>query len=354
MDLQGRSVALYGRFTPGVRDRLTAAIDARGGGVLRDLTGRSHVFVVGALAIPLIESGALSARLAAARARGVPILGERRFEAMLVGDAGDAPTAPLATVLGPAGLTLEDADVLAAFDLIVVEGEACRFGDAPVIRTGAELSGQGRSLTDIVRILKRAEQAPRGRRKVVLTPHGAAALQWDEGLTTLDGQVMLPLADEGHASLDDLFEAASLAEAHGELDEAARLYDQCARADRTDPIAPYNLGNIRLAQAAHEAAALAYRQALARDAGFVEARYNLAQALEAAGKAEAARAELERVIAADPSHADALFNLAQLRLQARDGPAAKALFQRYLALDPPAEWATIARKAIALCEAGGG
>ena len=59
-----------------------------------------------------------------------------------------------------------------------------------------------------------------------------------------------------------------------------------------DPIAPYNLGNIRLAQGAHDQAILAYQQALARDAGFVEARYNLAQALEAAGKPDAAAGEL--------------------------------------------------------------
>ena len=99
---------------------------------------------------------------------------------------------------------------------------------------------------------------------------------------------MLPL-DEDHASLDDLFEAAALAEASGELDEAARLYDLCARADRSDAIAPYNLANIRLAQGARDEAALAYQRALARDPRFVEARYNLAQALEAARQASTRR-----------------------------------------------------------------
>ena len=125
----------------------------------------------------------------------------------------------------------------------------------------------------------------------------------------------------------------------------------CARADRSDAIAPYNYGNIRLAQGAHDEAVLAYRRALARDAGFIEARYNLAQALEAAGKLDAAAVELDRVLEADPPHSDAVFNLAQLRMKAGEMGAAKALYERYLALDPPADWAATARKAITYCSA---
>ena len=102
----------------------------------------------------------------------------------------------------------------------------------------------------------------------------------------------------------------------GELDEAARLYDLCGRADRSDAIAPYNLANIRLAQGAHAEAVLGYQRALARDAGFIEARYNLAQALEARASWKTAAAELGRVLEADPTHADAVFNLAQLRMKA--------------------------------------
>src|SRR5579871_6787688 len=89
--------------------------------------------------------------------------------------------------------------------------------------------------------MKRAERSPRGRRKLVLTPAGEAALEWDEDLTTLEGQLLQPLADAEHASVDDLFEAAGLAEATGDADEAARLYDLCARADRKDRSRPSTL-----------------------------------------------------------------------------------------------------------------
>lgn len=352
MDLRNRAVALYGRFSPGVRDRLQLEIIRRGGGVARDLTRRSDALVVGALATALVDSGALAARLSAARARGVPVLGERAFEAELssVARAGEA-TVPLATALAQTGLTRDDADMLAAFDLVEVDGDNCRFGDAGVFRTAGELLQRGRSRADVARILMRARDlSPIGRHKIVLTPSGEAALQWQDGLTTLEGQGYLPL-DEDHASIEDLFEAATLAEANGEPDRAARLYDMCGRADRTDAIAPYNYANIRLAQGAYDQAALAYQRALARDGGFVEARYNLAQALEAAGKTDAAAVELSQVLEVDPLHSDAVFNLAQLRMKAGEVGAAKALYERYLALGPPEDWAAMARKAITYCTA---
>ena len=352
LGLRDRAVALYGRFSPGVRERLVARVEHAGGHVARDLTRRSHVFVVGALATTLIDSGALGARLRSAAARGVRIIGERAFAACISGqEPGAAPTLPLSTALAQTPLTRGDADILAAFDLIVIEHDSCRFGDAAILRTAKELRDRGRSLADVVRILSRARDlSPLGRHKIVLMPSGEAALQWDDGLTTLEGQGYFPL-DEDHATIDDLFEGAALAEANGDLADAARLYDMCGRADRNDAIAPYNLGNIHLAQGASDHAVLAYQQALARDATFTEARYNLAQALEATGKLAAAETELGRVLDVDPNHPDALFNLAQLRMKVGETRSAKALFERYLAQDPPDAWAATARKAILYCAA---
>ncbi len=231
-------------------------------------------------------------------------------------------------------------------------GECCRFADAGVIRAAGDLAAAGRSRAEVVQILAQArDTAPLGLHRIVLTPYGAAALQWQDGLSTLDGQGHLPL-EEDNASLEDLFESAALAEAGGEFDDAARLYDICARADRTDAIALYNLANIRLAQGALDDAKLAYQRALARDPRFAEARYNLAQALEASGDLEAAASELDRLLESDPQNGDAVFNLAQLRMNAGEMATAKALYDRYLALDPPDDWAATARKAILYCTAG--
>ena len=105
-------------------------------------------------------------------------------------------------------------------------------------------------------IQQRLSQRPQHFMKTGMLSSQLAALQWPDGLTTLEGQGVLAF-DEDHASLDDLFEAAALADADGDADEAARLYDLCARADRKDPIAPFNLANMRLAEGAHDQAALA-------------------------------------------------------------------------------------------------
>jgi tetratricopeptide (TPR) repeat protein len=352
MDLRDRALALYGRFSPGARDRFQQTIISAGGAVTRDLTRASVSLVVGARAISLIDSGALPARLRLARARGLPIRGERGFTAELADEPAEAKaTLALPTALSGTGLTPDDADLLAAFDLAHLDGDYCRFRDVSAFRTAGELLFDGSSLGEVVTILIRArDQSPRGRHKIVVTRSGDPALRWEDGLTTLEGQGFLPL-EEDHATVDDLFEAASIAEANGELDEAARLYDQCARADKRDAIAPYNYANIRMAQGEPADAAMAYQRALSRDPRLIEARYNLSEALEAGGKVEGAASELDRVLAADPGYADAVFNLARLRMKLGAMAEAKALYERYLTLGPPDDWAATARKAISYCSA---
>lgn len=350
MELRGKSAALYGRFSPGGRERIAGAIARAGGAVARDLTRRSHFLVIGARATPLIPGGHLAARLAAARDRGLPVFSERTLADVLRGQPPAPCTLPLASLTAQTGFGADEIALFAAFDIVRVDNGMCRFGDAQILKTAAEITAAGRSLGEAVQILARVRDlAPKGRHKVVLTAKGAA-LQWDEGLTTLEGQGLLPL-DESVATVEDLFEAAELAEIEGDLDRAARLYDMAARADRDDAIALYNLGNVRLHGQRYDEAALAYQRALARDPSFVEARYNLAMASEAAGKLGPARAALRAVLDAAPDHADALFNLAQLDLKNGDLTAAKAGYEAYLRTNPPADWAAKARKAIMYCTA---
>src|SRR5258708_4119232 len=134
MDLGSRAVALYGRSSPGARDRLQREIINRGGSVARDLTRRSQALVVGSLAATLVDAGALPERLRTARQRGIAVQGERAFAGELAGEAApqDA-TLPLATTLSQTALTEDDAHVLAAFDLIVAPDQKCPFGDAALI-----------------------------------------------------------------------------------------------------------------------------------------------------------------------------------------------------------------------------
>lgn len=348
MELRGKSAALYGRFSPGGRERIAGAIARAGGAVARDLTRRSHFLVIGAMAAPLIPGGHLTARLAGARGRGLPVFSERFLNETLNGRPATPATLPLANL--QTNFTTDEIALFAAFDIVRVENGKCRFGDAQTLKTAAEIIAAGRSLAEAVQILARLRDlAPKGRHKVVLTPKGAA-LQWDQGQTTLEGQGLLPL-DESVATVEDLFEAAELAEDEGDLDRAAHLYDMAARADREDAIALYNLGNVRLHAERYDEAALAYQRALARDPSFVEARYNLAEASEASGKIDQARQALVGVLEAAPDYADALFNLARLDVKRGDVAAAKAGYEAYLRTKPPEDWAAKARKAIMYCTA---
>lgn len=353
--LEGCAVALYGRFLTAPRAAYLAAVSAAGGRISRDLTRGTDLFVVGLGAGAMAAKGALDERLAAARARHIPIYGEERLRARLSGETVAAHL-PLSTALKDGPLPAEAIGMLAAFDVIRLDGqgadERCRFEDAESLRQAADLLAQGISAFEAVKTFRRARSAPPGRRKVVALGE-TMALAWDDGaeLTGLDGQRLLPLDLE--TTVEDAFDEAVDAEADGDAEEAARLYAVCVKADRKDPIAPYNLANLQMRAGALQEAVVSYHLAVARDPRFVEAHYNLAAAYEAAREPAKAEATLEAALKIDPGYGDALFNLAQLKLARGAYEAAQRLFEAYLAQDPPTEWAATARKALTVIRAAG-
>lgn len=349
MELRSRIVALYGRFSSGVRTHLAEEIVARSGRATRDLARQTDILVVGARADTLIDNGALSLRLADARRRGKPVLSEAGFRRAIAGQAADEPTLPADLALAQSGMSLEDAALLAAFDLIDLKRGFCRFRDVALLKAAAQLKQRGCSAAQIIRILDEARRiSPPGRRTVGVSPAGEPVLQWEDGTTTLSGQRLLPL-DETGPDLDDLFEAAAIAEMDGDLETSARLFDMCARADRSDALSLHNLGNIRLREQNWAAALLAYQRALARDPDLIEARYNLAQALEALGRDDNAIDELREILVRDKRYSDALFNLGGLLMKGSVFEEARQAFEHYLRTDPSTDWAAKARKAIAYC-----
>src|SRR3954471_4215874 len=89
---------------------------------------------------------------------------------------------------------------------------------------------------------------------------------------------------------DDVFEQAEACELAGDLDGAERWYRIATHIDRTDPVAPFNLGNVldSLISNRPQEAAFAYDQAV--DPRFAEAWVNLGALRERKGAVDAARA----------------------------------------------------------------
>lgn len=324
--LGGREkVTLFGRFRLAKRDEIERLLADRGAQSVRDLTRQTTLLVIGSGATNLIVGGRLSRRLAEARARDISVVGEARLLSILAGDSPEV-TLPLAQVTR--GLSTDTADLLVAFDLIVCAEGHVRFEDADALRSAAELEQAGMDPAAIVDSLRQRRAAPKGRHRLVTDAAGRAVLEWEDGTTTLSGQFMLPL-DEGD-SVETLFEEALDAEASGDLATALRLFETCARADRRDPVAPFNLGNVQTSLGDMRAARLSYQRAIDRDPRFAEAHFNLAGVLERLGDFDNAMRHLRLAVAADEEFLEPLFNLAQLERAAGNLRVAEDLFRRYL------------------------
>lgn len=345
MDIAGRQIALYGRFLARPRAEIARAVEAAGGRIVKDLTRATECLVVGAGATNFVANGHLADRLSRARARGVPVLPEDRFLAALQGAEPPAPTLPVDQA---AFLPEPLLDLLNAFGLIHLADGCVRFADASVVKSAAQLLADNPDPLRLIAMLLRHREAPVGRHRLVAGADGEPMLAWEDGLTTLDGQGLLDL--DPAVPLDDVFEAAMMAEAEGDLEAADRLYATCVRADRRDATAAFNRANVLMQMGDLAQAIIAYRQAIARDGDLAEAHYNLAVALERQADIEAARTHLQTALSIEPGYSDALFNLAQIQLNHGSKDEARRLFQRFLATAPSAYWTKKAEAGLFLAQ----
>jgi tetratricopeptide (TPR) repeat protein len=205
---------------------------------------------------------------------------------------------------------------------------------AAVIESAVQLRRRGVSLSEI---------------RLAGTPGGEVLRDVDGQLIGLDGQLRLPILDEVDETPDGVIAAAEDAEDSGDLDEAERLYRRAVMMDRSDPVAPFHLGNVLDAQGRAGEAALAWRVALQRDAGFAEAWFNLALGAEAHGRPDEAVFDYRCALAASPDYADAAYNLGLVLADRGCHGEALPLFEHFLKLEPRAKEAPLARRLAAEC-----
>lgn len=291
-------------------------------------------------------------RVAAERVAGRTPISENGFLRLLgLMKAPEASSLSRQSLIEQSRLSGADLDLLSLFDAFEHDGEPYSFRDLILARKYAGLVAGGASWGAIARSVHRSGPVASLTAKSLAV--GSAfgrpdAIYLEGGQSELDGQLLFDLgsAAQGDDTLEELFAEAEAAEAGGDHDGAAALYQRCLAIDPSDAIAAFNRANC-LRAAGHAAdAAHDYARAIKLDPAFVEAWFNLAGLMSEQGRDASARRHLQKAIALDRGYADPVFNLARLEFDAGNLAEARRLWVRYLELDAESEWAGVAARGV--------
>ena len=353
IDVAGRTVVFIGRLGRLPRRVAARCVSDRGGMARRSLTRATGYVVVGRDASAWLVDNRLKAKLATARHLGAVCLSEGDFLrglGLLPPLPEEGRTLTLDDLANASGLGRDTLQLLVLLDILDCEDDRFSFSSLGIARTVARLLSEGTPLVVVCRGLLAAAQGHRqSAAALVRRADGTIGVRWGDQVADLSGQLRLPLPEPESHSVDDLFEAAELAEEARDLARAERLYRRCVELDRTDPGAAFNLANLLRAQGRHSEAKLFFCLATEIEPGFAEGWYNLAHLLDAAGRTHEAEKAYGRALEADPKYADALFNAAMLHFRQERYREAGNLWERYLAVDAHGEWAKRARSGLAYC-----
>ena len=161
-----------------------------------------------------------------------------------------------------------------------------------------------------------------------------------EGLSELDGQLLLGLGRGRGRIPRRSSPAAEAAEAAGRHDAAAALFGRCLAIDPGDAVAAFNRANCLRAAGRPAEAEAELARALKLDPGFVEAWFNLAGLVAARGRVGGGARGISsgrwRSTPAMPTRSST-----SPRSSSRPGDfaAARRWWERYLELDATSDWA---------------
>lgn len=239
---------------------------------------------------------------------------------------------------------------LALFDVIEPIEDRYSYRDLVAAREASRLLSRGIELRRVIEatVALRRRGIHLAEARLAESPLGELLRELSGQLAEFSGQLTMGLDHDGR-SIDDLVAAAEHSEEHSELATAENLYATALRADSSDPVIPFNLGNVFDAQGRTAEAKIAWQIAVARDPAFAEAWYNLALAAEDEGRTDFAAAEYRRAVQARPDYSDAQFNLALLLTKLDRYDEALPVWERFLELDPQSSKGTTAKRAVALC-----
>jgi len=350
--LDGETLFIVGRVHGLTRRRLDQLVRARGGRLLGRPSGRASLIAVAHSAVASALSDG-KVRLPAGMPEKAALLSERELRRRL-GLLG--PPESVERKLQPAdlerlaGLTSTLVSCLALFDVLEPVDGRYGYRDLVAAREAGRLLARGVPLARILEASIALRRRGNHLSDTRLTEGAGGALVRDMAgrMAEINGQLTMAL-DSKAPDLDELVAAAERAEEADDLATAESLYTTALRADASDPVLAFNLGNVFDAQGRAAEAKVAWQIAVARDPGFAEAWYNLALSAEDERQTDLAVAEYRRAVKAQPDYADAQFNLALLLTRLDRCAEALPLWEKILELEPKSKHAAVARRAAALC-----
>ena len=353
-----KTIVFLGRLGSMPQKLAKQEVERRGGRTQRSISPETDYVVVGHFAYRLLDGGRLQWKLDQADVAGAECISENEFLALSeLREIDGAPeqTLSLESLAAQAGLDASSVMQLALFDVIEPHNGWCSFRDVVAAKEAAKLIGQGATMAEIVAgnlaLQRNADAQPQNLAQVHLTRSGADGLVMKVGekLAELDGQMKLSLPEIDNPTLDELFDAAEVAEDDGELEVAERYYRQCVDIEKRHPSALFNLANVARERGKPKEARVYLERALLIDPKYPEAWYNLADLAESDDDNRTAQTCLLKALSINPDFADALFNLARLYYRDDAFDDAIPFFERYLELDSNSEWGRSARDHLAVC-----
>ncbi len=350
--LDGQTVFLVGRVHGVTRKRLEQLVRSRGGRLAHKVSARITSIALGHSATSnVLDDGRL--RLPAGLPGKAELISElelRRRLGLLRAPEAMERNLGVGDLERLAGLTPRLLSCLALFDVVQPVDGQYGYRDLVAAREAGRLLARGIELRRVLEaaVTLRGRGSDLSESKLAEGPAGRLLPEFAGQLAEFDGQLTIRL-DQDARSLDDLVAEAEAAADNGDLATAETLYATALRADSSDPVLPFNLGNVFDAQGRAAEAKIAWQIAVARDPGFAEAWYNLAMAAEDEGHADLAVAEYRRAVQAWPDYVDGHFNLALLLTKSGRYEEALTVWETVLGLAPNSKQSAIARRAAALC-----
>ncbi|WP_027998450.1 tetratricopeptide repeat protein [Sinorhizobium arboris] len=348
MAVAGRTFGIVGALAAFPRRLAAREVERQGGHLRRGVTRQTNFVVMGRGLLAKATEAEIEARFDSESGARRRVLSENGF-LRLLGLASAPETSALTrqSLIDQSRLSPRHLDLLSLFDAFEHDSEPYSFRDLILARKYAGLMASGAGWGAIARSVHRFGNVA-SLTALSLHHEGKDTIyaRGAEGLSELDGQLLLDVGSPDEEALEELFAQAEAAEEAGDYDEAAAFYQRYLAIDRTDEVAAFNRANCLKAAGREAEAAHDYARAIKLDPTFVEAWFNLAGLMGERGRTDTARRHLRRAIELDGDYGDAVFNLAKLEFDAGNLAEARRWWLRYLELDPYSEWARAAERGV--------